>query len=65
MATTMIMIANNKFQIASVGALLDYLVRQRALSDLEDEGIGGLDIRNIETLALFVFPPYSLNRSSF
>ncbi|KAF5315435.1 hypothetical protein D9619_007366 [Psilocybe cf. subviscida] len=38
--------------MASVGALLDYMVKERALSDFDDDGISGLDIRNIETLAL-------------
>jgi DNA mismatch repair protein MSH5 len=34
------------------GALLDQLARSRAAGDLDDEGIGGLDIRGIRTLAL-------------
>jgi DNA mismatch repair protein MSH5 len=34
--------------------LLDHLVRERAVNDLEDEGIAGLEIRDIETLALSV-----------
>ncbi|KAJ6605673.1 DNA mismatch repair protein MutS [Mycena sp. CBHHK59/15] len=38
--------------IASVGALLDHLVRERAVNDLEDEGIGGLEVRDIEALSL-------------
>ncbi|KAJ7819398.1 DNA mismatch repair protein MutS [Mycena olivaceomarginata] len=38
--------------VASIGALLDHLVRERAVNDLEDEGIAGLEIRDIETLAL-------------
>ncbi|KIK69506.1 hypothetical protein GYMLUDRAFT_66815 [Collybiopsis luxurians FD-317 M1] len=38
--------------MASVGALLDYLVRVRAVDDLEDEGIRGLEVRDIECLAL-------------
>ena len=41
-------------QLASIGALLDYIVRERALSDLDDKGIGGLDIRDIELLSLSV-----------
>jgi hypothetical protein len=41
-------------QIASVGALLDHLIREQAVSALEDDGIDGLDIRGIETLALYV-----------
>ncbi|KAK0244297.1 muts domain V-domain-containing protein [Armillaria nabsnona] len=38
--------------LASIGALLDHLVRERALNDLEGEGTHGLDIREIEILAL-------------
>ena len=41
-------------QLASIGALLDYIVRERALSDFDDKGIGGLDIRDIELLSLSV-----------
>ncbi|KAH9941054.1 muts domain V-domain-containing protein [Amylocystis lapponica] len=36
--------------LGSVGALLDHLARVRAVGDLEDEGVGGLEIRGIETL---------------
>ncbi|KAG6814232.1 hypothetical protein H0H92_015347 [Tricholoma furcatifolium] len=38
--------------MASIGALLDHIVRKRAIGDLDDEGIGGLDIRSIEILSL-------------
>lgn len=38
--------------LACIGALIDHLVRERAISELEDEGIGGLDIRGIEPVAL-------------
>ena len=38
--------------LGSIGALLDYIARQRAVGDLEDEGIGGLQVRGIETLTL-------------
>ncbi|KAF8158095.1 hypothetical protein B0H34DRAFT_749503 [Crassisporium funariophilum] len=38
--------------MASVGALLDHLVRERALSDFDEDGIGGLDVRDIEILSL-------------
>ncbi|KAJ7644219.1 DNA mismatch repair protein MutS [Roridomyces roridus] len=38
--------------IASVGALLDHLVRERAVNDLEDEGIAGLEVRDIEAFSL-------------
>ncbi|KAI0315802.1 muts domain V-domain-containing protein [Amylostereum chailletii] len=37
---------------SSIGALLDYLARERAVGQLEDEGIGGLRITGIETLTL-------------
>lgn len=40
--------------MASIGALLDQLVRARAVDDLEDEGIRGLEVRDIECLALLV-----------
>ena len=40
--------------MASIGALLDYVVRERALGDLGDDGIGGLDIRDIEIISLYV-----------
>ncbi|KAF8158870.1 muts domain V-domain-containing protein [Mycena galopus ATCC 62051] len=33
--------------VASIGALLDHLVRERAVNDLEDEGIAGLEIRSV------------------
>jgi DNA mismatch repair protein MSH5 len=42
--------------MASIGALLDHLVRERAVSDLEDDGIGGLEVRDIEVLSLYVYP---------
>ncbi|TCD61354.1 MutS protein msh5 [Steccherinum ochraceum] len=38
--------------MGSVGALLDHLARIRAVGELDDEGIGGLEIRDIECLAL-------------
>ncbi|KAJ3802460.1 muts domain V-domain-containing protein [Lentinula aff. detonsa] len=38
--------------MASIGALLDHLVRERAINDFEDEGIRGLEVRDIECLAL-------------
>ncbi|KAF9267356.1 hypothetical protein L218DRAFT_970816 [Marasmius fiardii PR-910] len=38
--------------MASMGALLDHLVRERAMNDFDDEGIRGLDIGSIEALAL-------------
>lgn len=39
-------------QMSSVGALLDHMIRERAVGELEDEGIGGLNVRGIEVLAL-------------
>ncbi|KAH8998418.1 muts domain V-domain-containing protein [Lactarius akahatsu] len=41
------------FALGSIGALLDYLIREQALGDLEPEGIGGLDVRGIANLALY------------
>lgn len=39
-------------QLASIGALLDHLVRDRAVSGIDNEGLRGLDVREIESLAL-------------
>jgi DNA mismatch repair protein MSH5 len=39
-------------QLASIGALLDHLVRERAVGAFDDEGIHGLDIRGIEIISL-------------
>ncbi|KAI0061404.1 hypothetical protein BV25DRAFT_1870738 [Artomyces pyxidatus] len=38
--------------LGSMGALLDYLARERAVGDLEDEGVGGLEVRGIEMFSL-------------
>ncbi|KAI0789758.1 DNA mismatch repair protein MutS [Abortiporus biennis] len=38
--------------LGSIGALLDHLSRVRAVGELDDEGIGGLEIRGIEYMAL-------------
>ncbi|KAJ7134704.1 DNA mismatch repair protein MutS [Mycena epipterygia] len=38
--------------IASIGALLDHLVRERAVNDLDDEGVAGLEVRDIEAISL-------------
>lgn len=38
--------------MASIGALIDYVVRERAVGDLDDEGVGGLFVRDIEILTL-------------
>ncbi|KAF9476534.1 hypothetical protein BDN70DRAFT_863087 [Pholiota conissans] len=38
--------------MASIGALLDHLAREKALSDFDEGGIEGLDIRDIEIFAL-------------
>lgn len=35
-----------------MGALLDHIVRMRAVGDLEDQGVSGLEIRGIEYLKL-------------
>lgn len=39
-------------QLSSIGALLDHLVRIKAMSDLDDSGLAGLDIRGIESIHL-------------
>ena len=41
-------------QMASIGALIDHLVRERVVDELEDDGIGGLEVRNIEIFSLYV-----------
>jgi DNA mismatch repair protein MSH5 len=41
-------------QMASIGALLDHLAHERAVTELEDDGIGGLEVRDIEILPLYV-----------
>lgn len=41
--------------MAAVGALLEHMTRVHAIGDLDDQGIHGLDIQNIEMLALCVF----------
>jgi hypothetical protein len=38
-------------QLGAVGALLDHLIRERAVGDLSDEGV---DVRGIELLTLYV-----------
>ncbi|CAA7258834.1 unnamed protein product [Cyclocybe aegerita] len=38
--------------MASVGALLDHIVRERASTDFDDDGVGSLDICDIEILSL-------------
>ncbi|EIW81045.1 hypothetical protein CONPUDRAFT_90104 [Coniophora puteana RWD-64-598 SS2] len=38
--------------MASIGALLDFLVRERAAGDLDDAGIEGLDVRNVMAMNL-------------
>jgi DNA mismatch repair protein MSH5 len=37
--------------MASIGALIDYLVRERAVCGFDDEGIVGLDVNGIEIIA--------------
>ncbi|KAF8349474.1 DNA mismatch repair protein MutS [Amanita rubescens] len=37
--------------MASIGALIDYLVRERAACDLDDEGIASLEVNDIEIIA--------------
>ena len=38
--------------MGSIAAVLDHLTREKAIGDLDDEGLGGLEIRGIESLAL-------------
>ncbi|KAI0775544.1 DNA mismatch repair protein MutS [Trametes elegans] len=45
-------VENSPLCLGSIGALLDYLVRSRAVSELEDEGVSGIEVRNIEPLPL-------------
>ncbi|KAM5533149.1 hypothetical protein V8D89_013197 [Ganoderma adspersum] len=45
-------IENSPLCLGSIGSLLEYLVRARAVSELEDEGISGLEVRSIEPLPL-------------
>jgi DNA mismatch repair protein MSH5 len=40
--------------MASIGALLDHLAHERAVNELDDDGIGGLEVRDIEMLSLYV-----------
>lgn len=37
-----------------MGALLDHLARARAVGELDDEGLEGLEVRGIEVLTLWV-----------
>ena len=41
--------------MASIGALLDHLAHERAVNELDDDGIGGLEVRDIEILSLYVY----------
>jgi hypothetical protein len=49
--------------MASIGALLDHLARERAVTELEDDGIGGLEVRDIEVLSLYVCPLLRCHKS--
>lgn len=48
--------------MASAGALIDYLVREQAMSDFDGEGPQGLEVRNIEILTLLVSICYNLDQ---
>jgi len=48
--------------VASAGALIDYLVREQAMSDFDGEGPQGLEVRNIEILTLLVSICYNLDQ---
>lgn len=39
-------------EISSIAALLDHLARERAVGDLDGEGLEGLDVRDIESISL-------------
>ncbi|KAH8114747.1 muts domain V-domain-containing protein [Phellopilus nigrolimitatus] len=41
--------------MSAVGALLDHLAKVRAMADLDNEGVGGLEIRAIESICLEQF----------
>ncbi|TFK28044.1 hypothetical protein FA15DRAFT_107923 [Coprinopsis marcescibilis] len=45
-------VETSPFCLSSIGALIDHLVRQRAASDYDNDGIAGLDIRDIQVLAV-------------
>ncbi|TFK40842.1 DNA mismatch repair protein MutS [Crucibulum laeve] len=45
-------VASSSFCLASVGALLDHLVRERALIDFDEDGVDSIEVRDIEPLAL-------------
>ncbi|KAJ8080499.1 hypothetical protein PM082_017332 [Marasmius tenuissimus] len=47
-------VESSPFCMASIGALLDHLVRELSINALDDEGIRGLEVRSIEALSLFV-----------
>lgn len=51
-ATVIIDLHSDPRQMSTIGALLDHLVRERALGDFDADGIRGLDVRDIEILAL-------------
>ncbi|KAL5519837.1 hypothetical protein ACEPAG_1497 [Sanghuangporus baumii] len=38
--------------VSAIGALLDHLARIRAMADLHDEGVAGLEIQSIESICL-------------
>jgi DNA mismatch repair protein MSH5 len=42
----------NHFQMASIGALLNHIVRERAFGELDEEGIQNLEVRGIESVSL-------------
>ncbi|KXN88301.1 hypothetical protein AN958_07760, partial [Leucoagaricus sp. SymC.cos] len=45
-------IENSPLCLSSAGVLIDYLVREQAMNDFDDEGIQGLEVREIEMLIL-------------
>lgn len=45
-------------QVSSIGALLDQLAREQAIGELENEGMGGLEVLGIQALTLYVTTPH-------
>jgi len=49
--------SNIHCQLSSIGALIDFLTRERAAGELDHDGPEGPEIQSIEVLALFVTCP--------
>ncbi len=46
--------------MASIGALIDQLVREMIARDLDDDPLAAIDVRDIEALTLLVLCSFSL-----